>query len=215
MTIGLYVHADTPVHRLPPGVKIASLAVFGTTVFLLSDRSLLLGCLGAVLVLYAVARIPWAQALSQARPALWLLLAIFAVQALVDGWAAGVATVLRFGTLILLAALVTMTTRASAMIEALESGLRPLARLGIDPGKVSLALSLALRFIPVVAAVTGEVREAQNARGLNRSIVALVVPVVVRTLKMADDVADAIEARSYGSRHHPPRRPAAGTEPAP
>ncbi|HEV7368165.1 energy-coupling factor transporter transmembrane protein EcfT [Arenibaculum sp.] len=196
MSLGLYFHADTPIHRLPPGVKVASLVVVGTAMFALSDWRLLLGCLAAVLALYALARIPWRQAASQARPALWLLLAIFVVQVLVDGWAAGFVAILRFAILIQLAALVTMTTRASAMIEAIEAGLRPLAVLGIDPGKVSLALSLALRFIPVVSAVTREVREAQEARGLNRSIVALAVPVIVRTLKMADDVADAIEARS-------------------
>jgi biotin transport system permease protein len=196
VSLGLYFHADTPIHRLPPGVKVASLVVVGTAMFALSDWRLLLGCLAAVLALYALARIPWRQAASQARPALWLLLAIFVVQVLVDGWAAGFVAILRFAILIQLAALVTMTTRASAMIEAIEAGLRPLAVLGIDPGKVSLALSLALRFIPVVSAVTREVREAQEARGLNRSIVALAVPVIVRTLKMADDVADAIEARS-------------------
>ena len=61
---------------------------------------------------------------------------------------------------------------------------------------VSLALSLTLRFIPVLAQVVQDVQEAQRARGLERNLVALAAPVIVRTLKMADDVADAIDARS-------------------
>ena len=83
------------------------------------------------------------------------------------------------------------------MIEALQGGLVWLRAIGVNPAKVSLAISLALRFIPVLAAVTSEVREAQRARGLDANILAIAVPVVVRTLKMADDIAAAIEARSY------------------
>ena len=56
---------------------------------------------------------------------------------------------------------------------------------------------MVLRFIPVIAQVAHEIRDAQRARGLDRSIVAMVVPLIIRTLKMADDVADAIDARSF------------------
>lgn len=210
MSPGLYFHGDSPVHRLPPGIKVASLVVVGTAVFILSDWRMLVGCFAGVLALGVMARIPWRLALAQLKPVLWLLLLIFVVQVLVDGWMAGLVTVLRFAILIQLAGLVTLTTRASAMIEALEVGLRPLALVGVAPGKVSLALSLTLRFIPVISAVTQEVREAQKARGLDRSVVALVVPIIVRTLKMADDVADAIEARSYDPGHALPAVPRDG-----
>jgi|GEM_PF-839179 len=73
----------------------------------------------------------------------------------------------------------------------------PLARLGVNPARVSLAVSLTLRFIPVVAQTVQDVREAQRARGIEKNMLALAVPVIVRTLKMADDVADAIDARSW------------------
>ncbi len=56
---------------------------------------------------------------------------------------------------------------------------------------------MVLRFIPVIATVASEIRDAQRARGLDRSILAMIVPLIIRTLKMADDVADAIEARSF------------------
>jgi biotin transport system permease protein len=207
VSLGLYVHGNSPVHRLPPGIKVAALAVFGTIVFIVSDWRLLSGFLAAVLLLYATARIPWRLAVSQVRPAIWVLGLIFVVQVLVDGWMAGVVIVLRFLTLILFASLVTLTTRVSAMIEALESGLRPLSRIGVNPGKLSLALSLALRFIPVIATITRDVREAQRSRGLERNLVALIVPVIIRTLKMAEDIANAIEARSYDPQMHPDVRP--------
>lgn len=104
---------------------------------------------------------------------------------------------LRFAVLILFASLVSLTTRVSDMIAALEIGLRPLAFVGLNPAKVGLALSLAIRFIPVIAGQLTEIREAQRVRGLNRSILAAAVPLIVRTLKIAGAVADATEARSY------------------
>jgi len=54
-----------------------------------------------------------------------------------------------------------------------------------------------LRFIPVLAQITTEVREAQKARGMEHSIVAVAMPVAIRMLKMADDISDAIDARGY------------------
>ena len=39
--------------------------------------------------------------------------------------------------------------------------------------------------------------EAQRARGLDRSAIALLVPLLIKTLKMADNLSDAIDARGY------------------
>jgi biotin transport system permease protein len=39
------------------------------------------------------------------------------------------------------------------------------------------------------------IREAQRARGLDRSLVALVVPLLIRGLRSADALTEAIEAR--------------------
>ena len=92
---------------------------------------------------------------------------------------------------------ITLTTKTSDMLASLERALHPLKPLGVNPEKVSLAISMVLRFIPVIATVASEIRDAQRARGLDRSILAMIVPLIIRTLKMADDVADAIEARSF------------------
>ena len=83
------------------------------------------------------------------------------------------------------------------LIDGIERGLPFLRPLGVNPAKVSLALSLALRFIPVLAQITQEVREAQRVRGLENSVIALAIPLFVRPLRMSDDIADAIEARGY------------------
>jgi biotin transport system permease protein len=203
MSLGLYFHEESPIHRLSPGAKLGALAVLGTGLFFISDWRLLAGALAGAALLCALARIPWRVALDQLRPALWVIGLLFAVQALVEGWAAGLALALRFAALILLASLVTLTTRVSDMTDSIETWLAPFSRLGVNPVATSLALSLAIRFIPVISGIAAEVRDAQRARGLERSFVAVAVPVIVRTLKMADDIADAMDARSYDPRRGP------------
>lgn len=195
--IATFHHADTPVHRLRPGVKIAAVFVGGTLVFAFADWIALAVLAGVVLALYALARIPPGLALAQIRPAFLILVAIFALHALFGEWLLGVFVVTRFVIVIMLAALVTLTTRVSDMVAALEIGLGPTRHIGIDPSRVALAVAMAIRFIPVIATEAAAIREAQAARGLHRSFVAILVPLVIRSLRMADSVAEALDARGF------------------
>ena len=94
---------------------------------------------------------------------------------------------------------VTLTTRTSDMLAG-DRGIawrRSISRGLIDAARVSLAVSLVLRFVPDILTRWRDIREAQAARGLASHPVALLVPLLVRTLKGADDVAAAIEARGF------------------
>ncbi|CAH0174607.1 Energy-coupling factor transporter transmembrane protein BioN [Erwinia aphidicola] len=197
MTLSDYIPGHSPLHRLPPGIKILTLAILGTLLFVFPRLDATLGGLLVVMLLYPLARISLRIMLLQLKPLLWVLVLLFAVQWWMVSWQSGVLVIARLAALMLMAALVTLTTRTSEMIDALEKGLFWLRFLRINPAKVSLALSLALRFIPVLAGITAEVREAQKARGLDRSVLAVAIPVIVRTLKMADDIAAALEARAW------------------
>lgn len=205
MTLSDYVPGESLLHRLPPGIKILVLALSGTLLFALPRLELAGGALLLVMLLYPLARIPLRTMLLQIKPLLWILLLLFAVQWWLVSVQSAAMVVLRLMALMLTASLVTLTTRVSEMVDALENGLFWLRFLRINPAKVSMALSLALRFIPVLAAITAEVREAQRARGLERSIIAVAIPVIVRTLKMADDIAAALDARAYDPQLSRPR----------
>lgn len=195
--LGLYVDTKSPIHELCAGVKLVCLVVAGTAVFLTERWDHLFIALGAVGLLYLIARIPCGIAWTQVRPLFPLLAIIFIFQALFDHWAVGVTLVTRFLILILLASLLTLTTRVSETIEVIEKAMRPFKRFGVNPAKVSLAISLSIRFLPLIAQKFDEVREAQKARGLGGSVVATAIPLIVRTLRMANDIAEALEARSY------------------
>ncbi|MBD0293404.1 MAG: energy-coupling factor transporter transmembrane protein EcfT [Jiangellaceae bacterium] len=181
-------------HRLPAGAKLAGVLVaLAVTIALDSPVQVTAGCAGAVLLFASAGLLPAAPA--QVWPMRWLLAALTAFQVLTAGWAAAVVVTGRIVVAVLLAGLVTLTTRVVELLEVFERVLRPLRRLGIDPGRVSLVLALAIRAVPVVAGFATEVHDAQRARGLRGSPRAYAVPLVVRSLRHADALGEALAAR--------------------
>ncbi|MBA2552133.1 MAG: energy-coupling factor transporter transmembrane protein EcfT [Geodermatophilaceae bacterium] len=194
-TLGLY-HAGTSVlHRLPAGGKLAALAL-GVTGLLLLDGLLSLAAAALVIaVLYAVARVPPRLALAQVRPLLWFVVFLLVVQLLLTDWQRAGVAVLTLVLGVALAGLVTLTTRVSAMLDVAETLLAPLRRLGVRPDRVGLVLALTIRGVPVIAGFAGTVREAHRARGSSGRPWELLVPVIVRVLRHADALGEALAAR--------------------
>jgi len=97
-----------------------------------------------------------------------------------------------------LAALLTLTTTVSAILDACQSLLRPLRRCGLDPDRVGLMLALTIRCVPLITRIVAEVSDARKARGvagLRGSVVALAAPAVIRTLRTADAIGESLAAR--------------------
>ena len=193
---GLYRPGDSPIHRMRPGAKLVALFLFAIVMLAFSSPLVAGAGLGLASLAYPIGGLSWRIAFAQIRPLLIVLVVLFAVQAWLVSFEAGLLLFLRFAALVVAAGLVTLTTKTSDLVETLERGLSPFARFGVDTAKVSLAISLAIRFMPVIAAVLSDIREAQAARGCDRSAIALAVPLIVRLLKMGDEIAEAIDARS-------------------
>ena len=195
--LSLYVPGDSVVHRLPAGTKLLILFAASVALFAISGIPVHAGELVVVAGLFLVARLPWQETLHQLRPALIFLVPIFLFHVFITDWVLGLETVLRILVLLLLAVLVTLTTKLSDMIDVIERVTQPLRHVGVNPSKVGMMLSMVIRFIPLMVREAQEILEAQRARGLDRSAIALLVPLLIKTLKMADDLSDAIDARGY------------------
>ncbi|WP_394688738.1 energy-coupling factor transporter transmembrane component T family protein [Hoeflea sp.] len=196
MLTDLYVPGNSPLHRARPAPKILALFVICTALFVFEGWPSLI--IGAVLVAtgFLTARLSTRHALASLKPAIWILAAIFAVQLYLEDPALAGFVVGRFAVLILAASLVTLTTTASEFVDGIHASLK-YAPKWVPKARIALAISLCLRFIPLLKTVLDEVRQAQRARGLDRNPLALLVPLIVRTLKTADEVSEAIYARSF------------------
>jgi biotin transport system permease protein len=200
VTLALYVPRASPVHRCPAGAKLLVLASLGALLFAVPTLPAAAGALaGVLLVGLAVARLPAGLLGRQARAVAVWVGAIFAVHALLTDVLTGLETALRLLALVLAAAVVTATTRVTAMVAVVERVCAPLRFVGVRPARIGLALAMALRFIPLVAERADRIREAQAARGGSargvRGLAALVVPLLVQVLQLAHTVSEALDAR--------------------
>ncbi|MER5421330.1 energy-coupling factor transporter transmembrane component T family protein [Streptosporangium roseum] len=192
---GAYVPGGSLLHRLPAGAKLAGLAASCTALLLLRPPVALAGAAAVVALLYVVSGVGVAAAWAQIRPVRWFAVALFGMQLLFVDLPGAVSSTLRVVLAVALAGLVTLTTRTAAMMACLERRLSPARLVGLDPFRLSLLLSLTLRSVPVVAELASRVREAQRARGVERSVRAFAVPLVVSVLRHADALGEALSAR--------------------
>ncbi|MFG1418224.1 energy-coupling factor transporter transmembrane protein EcfT [Xanthobacter sp. V0B-10] len=197
--IGGYLAGRSLLHRLPAGVKLAGLALLSMLLVPLEDPFLLAAALAVVLLVYAGFGRAGTARLLQWRP----LLPVLALIGLLQLWAVSAevaaASVLRILLMVLLADLVTLSTRLQDMMDALMAVLRPFERLGLDARRLSLAVALVLRFVPVLVAGWHGRAEAWRARSGRRPGLALVGAFFTGALKGADQVAEALEARGFSA----------------
>ncbi|MFD4443380.1 energy-coupling factor transporter transmembrane component T family protein [Nocardia sp. NPDC058519] len=194
--IGLYCPGDSLLHRMPAGVKLALLlvSILALTVFVRGPLGVLVA-VALVVGLFALARISWRVAFAQVRPVLWMTAIIGVFQLLTTSPMRAVVVCGVLLVSVALAALVTVTTRVTDMLDALTRALGPLRRAGVNPERVGLLLALAIRCVPLLAQIVHDVGEARRARGVSWSATALVTPVLVRALRTADAMGEALAAR--------------------
>ena len=196
--IGIYLPGTSLLHRLPAGAKLLGLAVLLVGLILL-DLPWEMGAAAVATVgLYAVARVPWRAAVAQLRPLFWVVLTVAVLQVLLSTWQQAIMV----GGLLLvsaaLAGLLTLTTPVMAILDLCQRMLGPFRRFGVDPDRVGLVLALTIRCIPLMARVVQDVNEARKARGITGwrgSIIALAAPAVIRALRAADALGEALIAR--------------------
>lgn len=198
--LGVYSPGSSPLHRLPAGVKLLAMLAAGAGSVFLDRPSWVAIALAVVLAGYLVARVPARTMLAQVRPLLWLGVFIGLFHLVANGWRQAFVVVGVIAALVLLAALVTLTTRTSDLVASVVTACRPLRRVGVDPERLGLVLALGIRTVPVVVALAREVRDAQRARGLTASPRAFAVPLIVRSLRHADALGEALVARGVDDR---------------
>ena len=222
--LGKYVDSDSVVHRLDPRTKLLSALLLMTSALTL-DAALPLILFALFLVLAVrLAKIPAGTLLANLKPFLWLFAFTVILHALMtpgrvlvqipvlqwpvsqEGLRFGLLFCGRLATMVTVAALMTLTTPPLSLTDGLERMLRPLRRLGFPAHEFAMMISIALRFIPVLAEEAERIRKAQLARGADfsggllrraRQMVPLLVPLFLSAFDRADRLAVAMESRCY------------------
>lgn len=226
MIIGQYRPLDSFGHNLDTRFKIvAVMAIMIFSVFTVSSW-FYLGIITGLIILLLLSKITAAGIASNLKPFL-ILVSITAAyhlifsardsQTLVEFWGirltnGGVEMAISFSLRVLvfvfLAFFISLTTLPTDMAESLVRGLRPLKRFGVPVDDLALIIFIAMRLIPVLIEELDTIRKAQMVRGVSfsggllrraRKLIYLLIPVFQASLRRADDLALAIEARGYVS----------------
>lgn len=117
------------------------------------------------------------------------------------GFVMGIVTVFRFAVLLIFAALLMSTTSPSQFNLSLEYFLGWLDFTGIRPRRIAFMVTMAMNFIPTILRDLHDIKMAQYARGYRGSplkgFFILLVPLITKSIRRVDEVADAMEARCY------------------
>lgn len=209
--LGSYIAGTSVVHETRAQVKVILTCAFSIGVFFVGtwEGMGLFTLLTATL--YLVARVPLGRALRGLGPVLFVLVFTIAAHSIpftLDGFLAGLFVAARIALLLFACMLLTFTTSPMALADGLAWLLSPLRRLHVPIDDFVLVVSLALRFVPVVTEEAYAVRKAQLARCADfeagsllaraKAWVPVLVPLVVRLFRRAEDLARAMEARCYG-----------------
>ncbi|SHF03976.1 energy-coupling factor transport system permease protein [Marinitoga hydrogenitolerans DSM 16785] len=108
---------------------------------------------------------------------------------------------------IMLSSVLTLTTSPTSLANAMEDVLIWFRVKRSFAHELSMVMTIAIRFIPVMAREAERIFKAQMSRGANfdsrkisgrlKGLVAIIIPLLVSALRRADELSIAMEARCY------------------
>lgn len=194
--IALYRPGTSLLHRTPAGLKVLLLMLVSLTITVAGSAPWALPLAVAVVVAgYWLAGFGVRELTRQVFVVRWLVLFMLVAQIFFLPPLLAVGNTARVLAVVVLAALVTLTTRIPDLLDAIDRALQPLRRVGVNSAAIGLLLAMTITTIPVIAGFAATIREAQRARGVKVRLTTFAVPLLVMSLKHADDLADALAAR--------------------
>lgn len=223
ITIGQYVKGDSILHRLDPRTKIFGMLAIMVALFFVNNW---IGLVYAAVVVFAVlfaSQVPLKFYIRGVKPLRWILLFTAAIQIfLTPGeiiWQWGILHItaegvrlaifmcVRLVLLVMTTSVLTLTTTPIVLTNAVENLLSPFKRIGVPAHELAMMMTIALRFIPLLADETEKIMAAQKARGAAfdegglmdraRALLPILVPLFLSAINRASELAMAMEARCY------------------
>lgn len=186
--ISLYRPGNSPLHKIAAGWKLLGLfaALLAISIW---GRNLAgsLAVIGGFMFLFALAGFGVRDLLKQLWHMKFLLLIVVVPQLLFAGLEKGTYNSVAIVSGILLAGLVTLTTKTSDIVALLERLTRSKA--------LAFLIALSVNAIALVIGFSKSISEAGAARGVKRGAIGQIVTLFVVALRFADDYAEALAAR--------------------
>ncbi len=223
LIIGKYIPGSSPLHNLDPRSKLLAGLIFIIALFFVKSATgyVILGFF--LVMLITVSQIDWKLYLKGLKPVLFIAVITFTFHLFLtpgeiwqqlgpltltrEGIKHGVYISLRLVYLVAGASLLTFTTSPVSLTDGLERVLSKGRRIGIPSHEIAMMMSIALRFIPIIADEADKISKALTARGLDpaeagfadriKLLVPLLVALLVSIFRRAEELAISMESRCY------------------
>ena len=225
ITIGQYYPENSIIHKLDPRVKLFGTMVLIVLLFMIKNvwgYALFTVFMAAII---KASKVPFGKLLRGVRGILFILLfsAVLNVfltpgHVLVEFWMItitkegiikGGVIAVRLIYLVICTSIMTLTTTPNNLADGLEKAFGFLKVIKFPVHEISMIMSLALRFIPTLMEETDKITKAQKARGAQfdtgniiqkaKSLIPILIPLFISSIRRALDLATAMEARCYHS----------------
>ncbi|SES70556.1 energy-coupling factor transporter transmembrane component T family protein [Thorsellia anophelis] len=197
MIISVYSPGNSFLHQLKPGIKLFMLIAITSGIFIFPSLMISIISLALSIGLYIGCQLPAIHFTQLVKRSVFFLIVLFILHFFNNTLIVALTICIRLSAVLIFATIFTLTTRISDMIDTVEKALSFIKRFGVNPKKISLSISLAIRFIPLLFEITSRVREAQSVRGAGRNIFAIIIPSLVLMFKTAEELTQALDARGY------------------
>lgn len=223
ITLGQYYQVDSKLHHLDPRVKLFGVMVYMVTLFLAKNPFIFLAAGVFLFVCIYLSKVPIKFIVRGLKPIVIILIIslifnLFGTKGNVavkfwklkityEGILQAIYMGLRLMFLIMGSSLLTLTTTPNSLMDGMERALGFLNYIKIPVHEISMMMSIALRFIPILVEETNKIMKAQQARGADfetgniiqktKAWIPVLVPLFVSAIRRAMELANAMEARCY------------------
>lgn len=223
ITLGQYYPVDSVLHRMDPRTKLFGTMIFIISLFLADSAATYMIATLFLVSAIKLSKVPFKFMVRGLKAVMFLLLISVSFNLfLTDGQVLvrlGFLKITREGIriscfmglrliyLVVGSSIMTLTTTPNELTDGLEKSLGFLKAVKVPVHEISMMMSIALRFIPILVEETDKIMKAQMARGADfesgnliqkaKSMVPLLVPLFISAFRRATDLAMAMEARCY------------------
>lgn len=224
ITIGSYYHAESPLHRMDPRVKITIMFIFMVSVFLAPAPWGLIPVAAMIAAIVGLSRVPVRVVWKACKP-LWFFVIFTALVNILlvqkgevafhlgpfavhdQALAQSVYMAFRIFALMMAGVMFSLTTSPISITDGLERILSPFERFGLPVHELAMMYTIAIRFMPTLFDEAQHIMTAQASRGASmddgrlidrvKFFVPILVPLFASALRHAEELANAMEARCY------------------
>ena len=208
IVIGSYYPVKSKVHFMNPVSKIICTILYIAMTFLCQDVRLMLLLTLLSVLMVEMAHLPKSLYLRTLRSLKFIIILTVIIYYMVGTDLETVLNmVFRLINIVLYTTILTLTTPPTEITYGLQKTLAPLKLIGIPINKMSLSISLALRFIPTIIDQGNKILKSQASRGIDyyassvkgkfTAIKSMLLPMFILTIRRADTLSEAMQVRLY------------------